>query len=72
MVTRMIDHFLVGKDTDELQEKAFQVVRVANYYGDAYPDRVNYDRVEKICGPSFFLYSTRFTKIRRTAQEPSI
>ena len=41
----MIDQFLVGKDTYELQEKAFQVVGVANCCGVAYPDRVNYDRV---------------------------
>ena len=43
----VIDQFLVGKDTYELQETAFQVVGVANCYGDAYPDRVNYDRVEE-------------------------
>ena len=51
----MIDQFLVGKDTYELQEKAFQVVGVANCYGDACPNRVNYDRVGEDLRSQFLL-----------------
>ena len=52
---KMIDQFFVGKGTYELQEKVIQVVRIAKYYDDVYPDRVNYDRVGENVRSQFLL-----------------
>jgi hypothetical protein len=51
----MVAEFMEGKNVYEQQKLAFQTLGMANVYGDAFPSRVDYDRVGEDLRDQFFI-----------------